>query len=271
MGGIRQIMDSFGGKQPESDTQRTIRASERVRHKNRAITPWDYERLILQRFPEIYKAKCFPCMTGDAEHRRRVMPGHLLIVLIPYLKESASANSHPMVNALVLREVRDFVKGLSSAFVRISVRNPAYERIQVRCRVKFRKGAGRGAQLNQLNREIVNYLSPWSGGGLEARFGWRIRCNDIQSHIQGLDYVESVSGLSMLRIDDGDDCSHHWLSDTARSKSSDVQPLHPWSIAVPLGHHLIEVEDEDGVWPAQKTGIANLAIGNTFILSRGNQ
>jgi hypothetical protein len=75
----------------------------------------------------------------------------------------------------------------------------------------------------------------------------------------------------MLRIDDGDDCSHHWLSDTARSKSSDVQPLHPWSIAVPLGHHLIEVEDEDGVWPAQKTGIANLAIGNTFILSRGNQ
>lgn len=271
VGGIRQLMESFGGKPPESDTQRTIRASERLRHKNRAITPWDYERLVLQRFPEIYKAKCFPCMTGDDESRRRVRPGHLLLVLIPRLKESAAANSHPMVNALLLREVRDFVKGLSSAFVNVSVRNPAYERIQVRCKVKFRKGAGRGALLGRLNREIVNYLSPWSDGGLAARFGWRLRCNDIQSHIQGLDYVESVSGLSMLRIMEGEEHGHHRLSDTARSKSGDVQPLYPWSIAIPAGQHLIEVEDEAGVWLAQKTGIANLAIGNTFILSRGNQ
>lgn len=271
LAGMRQLMDSFGGKPPESDTQRTIRVSERLRHKNRAVTPWDYERLVLQRFPEIYKAKCFSCMTGDAESRRKIKPGHLLIVLIPYLKESATANSHPMVNALLLREVRDFVRGLSSACVKISVRNPAYERIQVRCKVKFGKGAGRGAQLNRLNREIVDYLSPWSDGGLAARFGWRLRCNDIQSHIQGLNYVESVSGLSMLRIDDGDDGSHRRLSDTARSKCGDIQPLHPWSIAIPVGHHLIEVEDEAGVWPAQQTGIANLAIGNTFILSRGNQ
>ena len=271
LAGIRQLMESFGGKPPESDTQRTIRVSERLRHKNRAITPWDYERLVLERFPEIYKVKCFSCMTGDAESRRKIKPGHLLIVLIPYLKESVTANSHPMVNALLLREVRDFVKGLASACVKISVRNPAYERIQVRCKVKFWKGAGRGAQLNQLNRAIVDYLSPWSEGGLAARFGWRLRCNDIQSHIQGLDYVESVSGLSMLRIDDGDDRSHHRLADTARSKSSDIQPLHPWSIAIPVGHHLIEVEDEAGVWSAQQTGIANLAIGNTFILSRGNQ
>ncbi|MCK9200413.1 MAG: hypothetical protein M0P59_00305 [Gallionella sp.] len=271
LAGIRQIMESSGGKPPESDTQRTIRASERLRHKNRAVTPWDYERLVLQRFPEIYKAKCFSCMTGDAESRRKIKPGHLLIVLIPYLKEQVTANSHPMVNALLLREVRDFVKGLASACVKISVRNPAYERIQVRCKVKFRKGAGRGAQLNRLNREIVDYLSPWSDGGLAARFGWRLRCNDIQSHIQGLDYVESVSGLSMLRIDDGDDRCHHRLSDTARNKNGDIQPLHPWSIAIPVGHHLIEVEDEAGVCPPQKTGIANLAIGNTFILSRGNQ
>jgi hypothetical protein len=271
IGGIRQIMDSFGGKQPESDRQRTIRVSERLRHKNRAITPWDYERLILQRFPEVYKAKCFSCMSGDAESHGRVQPGHLLIVLIPYLKESAAVNSHPMVNALLLREVRDFVKGLSSAFVKIAVRNPVYERIQVRCRVKFGKAAGRGAQLNRLNREIESYLSPWSGGGLEAKFGWRIRCNDIQSHIQGLDYVESVSGLSMLRIVEEDDRDHHRLTDTARSKTRDVRPRHPWSIAIPAGRHLIEVDDEAGIWPAQETGIASLSIGDTFILSRGNQ
>ena len=34
------------------------RVSERLRHKDRAINLWDYERLILEAFPQIYKAKC---------------------------------------------------------------------------------------------------------------------------------------------------------------------------------------------------------------------
>lgn len=273
IGGIRQITDSFDGEPPESITQRTIRVSERLRHKNRAITPWDYERLILQRFPEIYKVKCFPCMTDGEESARRVMPGHLLIVVIPYMQETISTNLRPMVNALMLREVREFVKGLSSAFVKIEVRNPAYEQVQVRCKVRFKRGAGRGFLLKELNREIVDYLSPWGSVGLDAKFGWRIRSDDVQSHIQGLGYVESVSGLSLLRIMESDDRRHHRLTDTARDMDREIRPGHPWSIAIPVKHHLIEVVDEQGVWPAeaQATGIARLAIGGTFILSRGNQ
>ncbi|MBI3525619.1 MAG: hypothetical protein HY066_14055 [Betaproteobacteria bacterium] len=271
---IRQIMSSFGGLPPESDRQRTIRISERLKHKNRAITPWDYERLILQRFPEIYKAKCFPCMTGDAGDEGRVRPGHLLIVLIPYLKEPASVNLQPMVNALVLREVSEFVKSLSSPFVKISIRNPAYEQIQVRCKVKLRRGMERGFYLKELNQEIIEYLSPWSLHGLVARFGWHIRCKDMQSHIQELDYVESVSGLSMLQIRVSDDRQYH-LSDTAREhpeeeEVSEVNPAHPWSIAIPARRHLLEIVDERGAWQPVETGIAKLAIGSTFILSREN-
>lgn len=270
LGKIHQIMDSFGGAPPESDRQRTIRVSERLRHKNRAITAWDYERLILQRFPEIYKAKCFSCMNSDAAHGRHIKPGHVLIVLIPYLKESASVNLQPMVNALLLREVKEFVKGISSDFVKINVRNPSYEQIQVRCKVKFRQGARRGFYLNELNQEIVNYLSPWSSTGLEAKFGWRIRCNDIQSHIHGFPYVASVSGLSLLQIREGDDRKYQ-LSDTARRMVSEAEPAYPWSIAIPVRRHLIEVVDENDTWPSEETGIADLAIGSTFILSRGVQ
>lgn len=270
LGEVHQIMGSFGGKPPESDRQRTIRVSERLSHKNRAITPWDYEKLILQRFPELYKVKCFPCMSGVEEHGSRVSPGHLLIVLLPYLKESATVNLQPMVNALLLRDVREFVSGLSSGFVKINVRNPVYEQIQVRCKVKFKPGAGRGFNLKALNQEIVDYLSPWSSVGFEARFGWRIHCNDIQSHIHGLKYVASVSGLSMLHIVKADDQNHR-LSDTARNMAQEVEPAYPWSIAIPSWHHLIEVVDESGAWPCEETGIANLAIGSTFILSKGIQ
>jgi hypothetical protein len=271
VGEVRQITDSFGGEPPENDRQWTIRVSERLRHKNRAVTPSDYESLILQQFPDIFKVKCFPCMTDDEERGCKAAPGHLLIVLIPYLREPASSNLRPMVNALLLREIRNFVAGLSSPFVKLTVRNPAYEQIQVRCKVKFKRGMGRGSYLNRLNEEIVNYFSPWSDLGFEARFGWRVRCNDVQSHIQGFPYIDSVSGLSMLRIVESDDRQRYRLTDTARDMATEIVPFHPWSIAIPFMSHLIEVADERGYWPTERAGIESLAIGSTFILSGGGQ
>lgn len=268
---ITQFMDSSGGLPPESDRQRTIRVSERLKHKNRAITPWDYERLILQQFPEIYKAKCFPCMTGDPQDKGRARPGHLLIAVIPYLKEPASVNMQPMVNALLLREVREFVEGISSMFTSIHVRNPVYEQIQVRCKVRLRHGVDRLFHHHELNQEIVDYLSPWNPAGRGARFGWRIRGNEIQSHIQELDYVESLSGLSMLHIRE-EESRFFSLSDTARvDAKNEIRPGHPWSIAIPVKRHLIEIIDDMKAWPSEKTGIGKLSIGSTFILSRGNQ
>ena len=268
LGKIHQIMDSFGGVPPESDRQRTIRISERLKHKNRAITSWDYEKLILQRFPEIYKVKCFPCMSGDAQFGRQIKPGHLLIVLIPYLNEPASVNMQPMVNALLLKEVNEFVKSLSSEFVKINVRNPAYEQIQVRCKVKFKQGSKQGFYLNELNQSIVDYLSPWSSTGFEAKFGWHIRCDEIQSHINSFEFVSYVSALSLLQIREGDDHKYQ-LADTARQGASEAEPANPWSIAIPVRRHLIEVVGESGIWAREETGIADLAIGSTFILSRG--
>jgi len=240
-----------------------------LRHKNRAITPEDYESIILQQFPEIYKVKCFPCMRDDEAHWHQVTPGYILIVLIPYLKEIAASNMKPKVNALLLKEVQQFVGARSSPFTVVKVRNPAYERIQVRCKVKFKSGAGAGFHLNRVNQEIVDYFSPWSKRGLDARFGWQIRCNDIQSHIQRLECVESVSGLSMLRIVESDDRRNYRLTDTHREQTNEIHSIHPWSIAIPFTNHLIEVVDDRRYHSAEDTGINNLGIGGTFIPSRG--
>ncbi|HEX7645093.1 MAG TPA: hypothetical protein VF472_23065 [Burkholderiaceae bacterium] len=268
LGSVHQIMSTFGGTPPEDEKQWTIRVSERLRHKNRAVTPEDYESIILQQFPEIYKVKCFPCMRDDEAHWRQTAPGHILIVLIPYLKEIAASNMKPKVNALLLKEVRQFVGGLASPFTAIKVRNPAYEQIQVRCKVKFKAGAGKGFHLNKINQDIVDYFSPWSKRGLDARFGWQIRCNDVQSHIQRLDFVDSVSGLSMLRIVESDDRRSYRLTDTRREESNDIRPIHPWSIAIPFNNHLIEVVDDRRYHSAENTGIDSLAIGGTFIPTR---
>ena len=70
---IDQIVDSFGGRPAESQQQFKTRIGERLRHKNRAVTAWDYERLILERFSEIFKVKCFANMVAAPLPEDRIM------------------------------------------------------------------------------------------------------------------------------------------------------------------------------------------------------
>lgn len=55
---VTQPFSSFDGKHREAGKEFYTRASERLRHKNRAITAWDYEHLVLNQFPSIYVVKC---------------------------------------------------------------------------------------------------------------------------------------------------------------------------------------------------------------------
>jgi hypothetical protein len=63
---IQQPYASFGGRQQESSDTLTQRAAERLRHRNRCITPWDYERMLLEAFPEVHKVKCIPHADGTS-------------------------------------------------------------------------------------------------------------------------------------------------------------------------------------------------------------
>ncbi|MBS1510478.1 MAG: hypothetical protein JST86_06550 [Bacteroidetes bacterium] len=55
---VKQPFASYDGKHAEVGKEFYTRVSERLRHKARAVTPWDYEHLVLNRFPSIYKVKC---------------------------------------------------------------------------------------------------------------------------------------------------------------------------------------------------------------------
>ncbi|MCR1024519.1 carboxypeptidase-like regulatory domain-containing protein [Cellulophaga baltica] len=54
---VMQPFASWNGKAKEDGKGFYTRVSERLRHKARAINAWDYEHLVLNRFPSIYKVK----------------------------------------------------------------------------------------------------------------------------------------------------------------------------------------------------------------------
>lgn len=268
---VTQVMESFSDSLPENRDQFLRRVTERVRHKNRAVTEWDYERLILEQFPELFKVKCFASMVDDPRPEYRMCPGNVLIVIIPSLQRGSLVNVNPMVSDLVLKKVREFAEKLSSPFIQITVRNPDYEQIQIRCAVKFSKGMSGGYYINLLNDAITDYLSPWSSRGSGARFGWCVRSHDIMSFIGNQEFVDFVTDFSMLHITSHDEDIFR-LFDTVNEESrgkeaNNIAPFYPWSIAVPMKKHFIETTDRCEPVQPGITGIGELEIAGTFIIS----
>lgn len=268
---VSRIGGSRGGRSAESDAQFRTRLSERLRHKGRASTPWDYERLILERFPEIYKVKCFSNTRSDTgSDRANAAPGNITIVVVPHMgNDNDSRCERGLVNRAELLRVQRYVRQLTSPFVRIEVRNPIYEQIQVRCTVKFvGELSGGGLYIKRLNRAINNYLSPWCDVGYGAKFGWMIRSDDIESYIRELDYVEFVTNFSMLHIT-AQHADNYTLMDTARLDSRHealITPRYPWSLALPMRNHFIETSSTIETIEPEVTGINELEVGSTFII-----
>ncbi|HWZ02497.1 MAG TPA: hypothetical protein VNX40_02740, partial [Mucilaginibacter sp.] len=71
---------STGGRNAEEDTAFYIRVSERLNHKQRAVTSYDYEHILLQLYPNLYYVRCLNHTTIDNAGKS---PGNVLIVVIP--------------------------------------------------------------------------------------------------------------------------------------------------------------------------------------------
>ena len=268
IGAIYQIGTSFGGRAAENDAHTITRMSERLRHKNRASLPWDYERLVLEKFPQIAKVKCFPNMNSG---QLTPKPGHVLLVVVPHAqsgKENACRGA--MLSAVDLSQVHKYIQQHTSPFVKIEVRNPVYEEVQIRCTVKFSGRVSGGAYVNQLNQDISDYICPWQRVGYKTRFGWAIRQKDVESYIRGLEYVDFVTNFSMLHIT-SDAERRYSLCDTAKQQQKNqeiiIRPRFPWSLAIPSRHHFLETMQEAHFIKAEITGVDELEVGATFIIS----
>lgn len=273
---VLQVRKSFGGQGAENMAQFRTRVAERLRHKNRAITPFDYESLILERFPEIYKVKCFANLCLDNDPAARLKPGHILIIAIPFLTPGGHVNQKPYLSGHLIGEVRQFIASLTPPWASVAVENPVYEEIQVRAHVTLRADLRGGWYNNQINEALCNFLSPWQSGGYQRHFGWCIRQHDLVSFLLDQDYIDAVTGFSMVRVvpalpnPNDPDSRKYTLQDNAKAGHKDIYPFYPWSIAVPMNHHYINIMDRFEHLPPTAVGVDKLEIGSTFIIPPRN-
>jgi len=289
VGELVQVGRSHGGASTESRRRFLTRISERLCHKARAINIWDYERLVMERFPEIFKVKCFDGLVPAEFHPEEIesepRPGHILIVVVPAIGDSGSPECRrPMLDVLQLNKICRFIRQIASPFVEIEVRNPLYERVQVRCKAKFVDATNAGFYIRKLNADVSGFLCPWIPLGYRARFGWMISREEVEGFIRSRNYVEYVTHFSMLHITE-DDEDLYTLADTvsrnAQAGNGDfsdhlngpvlrrvnqVRWRYPWSLAVPMERHFIEALRERGTIEPEPAGVGELDIGGTFII-----
>ena len=264
---VTQVGASFGLRAAEDQRQMRVRAGERLRHKNRASLVWDTERLVLEHFPEVFKVKCFTPQESGLE------AGQVRVVVIPALRRGEAADNAraPRLSAIVLRRIRDFLAERASAFATISVRNVAYERIQVRCTVQIQRGAQGGRVLQRVNDAIVEHLSPWNDPDYGPRLDWVLRCDDVEARIRQVPGVQAVGKLSLLGVARADASSRYTLHDTARpgpgQVGGELRANSRWSIALPMREHLLSNDELRDPAP-EETGVKYLKVGATFVIQR---
>jgi hypothetical protein len=269
LGAIVQVGPTIGGSPAESPGEFRARVAERLRHRQRAVTAWDVERLVLDAFPQVWKAKCFPALgPGDPPEA-----GGVTVVVVPDApRDAGSAPAQArMFDVLTLRWIEARLAERAPAFARIEVRNPSYERLQLRGKVSFVTTGDGGTLLRRLKLDVSRFLAVWTAAPPMDGFGWSLNLNDVAATIAGLDYVRFLTEFSVLHLV-ADDAGAWRLFDTARAGDTGAAQVlgfrEPWSLPLPMPDHWINAAHVEQAAAPSATGIGGLGVGETLVVER---
>jgi hypothetical protein len=199
---VAQPFASFGGTAPESADAMNTRVAERLRHRNRCISAWDYERSVLEAFPEVRKVKCIPHAAGRGEW---LDPGHVVIVVVPDLRNRNAVDPlQPRADADTLSRIRAHLESRAPMNVRIHPTNPRYQRVRLDFKVRFQPGIEFNFYARQLRRELIDHLSPWARDpGRAIAFGGTVYRSEVLDFVEDLRYVDYVTDFRMYDLRGG--------------------------------------------------------------------
>jgi baseplate J-like protein len=236
---IDQPFASFGGRGKERSEEFYTRISERLRHKDRGIALWDYERLILETFPQIYKVKClnhthYGTDDNGSSIYKELAPGHITIVTLPNQQFHNQRDPlKPYTSLGLLKEIEVFLTKRLSCFVKLHVKNPQFEEVNVDCKVGLHDNSDKTYYENKLQEAITRFLSPWAfSDATGPSFGGKIYKSVLINFVEDLPYVDYVTDFQLFH-------SVIVNEKLEKSEKNEVEGSKPISILVSAPKHKI--------------------------------
>lgn len=224
---VSQPYNSFDGKYKETDAEFYRRVSERLRHKHRAITQWDYEHLVLQEFPEVFKVKCL----NHTSEKSYMAPGHVTLMVVPNLKNKNAFDIYqPRVSRATLNKIENYVNQLNTMHVKAQVVNPNYKEAKIEAKVKFFEQYDETFYIRQLDEDIKKYISPWAfTDSTDIDFNIKLNVNQLINYLEQLYYVDYIDEIKIL------------VNDVLQRQS--LIEVDPKSILVSAKQHSVTIAD----------------------------
>ena len=222
---VLQPYNTFDGKPKENDPSYYKRVSERLRHKNRAIMLWDYENIILQEFPDIYRVKCL----NHTNTKSFLAAGCVTVVVVPDTVNKNMFNIlQPRVSKAYLNKIKRYVSQMTSLHVNVDIVNPQYEEVEILAEVKFYDQYDAALYQLQLNEDLKKYLSPWAFDETKnVEFGVTLHRTVVIDFIERLYYVDYVLLLDLKLV----------KPDKSRETVRNATPSSPRAILVSVEQH----------------------------------
>ena len=172
VGSIFQPLPGFGGKVKEGAAEVSIRQSARIAHRNRAVTPKDYERMVLEQFPDILKVHCLSSMcTGDRD---------VYVVVFSY----TDGNPYPTTPTWKLAEIRNWLSTRISPFVSLKVCNPYYQKVDIMCEaILQRDSEDEGEIRRRMTGQIRDYFALWLQTGELPELGKKYSYKELHTRL----------------------------------------------------------------------------------------
>ncbi|MBX2826902.1 MAG: baseplate J/gp47 family protein [Flavobacteriaceae bacterium] len=236
---IEQPYPSFGGKLEEDDDLFYQRTSERLRHKGRAISIWDYEKLILDHFPEVFQVKCLNHHRYDSAELSNTSAGY--VTIIPVAKGGTLDVPDywkPIVDLGTMKRIETFLKERATPHARIAVKPPTLEKLELQFKVKYIDipGADTNLYKQQLQDVINNFLSPWAfNDEVVADFQEEIEKSRLIQLIEHQSFVDYLTDFKVNHI------ILKETSDEVKLQMNDVEEIIPktaYSLFVPHTHKI---------------------------------
>ncbi|MBC6996659.1 baseplate J/gp47 family protein [Neolewinella lacunae] len=262
IGPVYQATGFTKGLPRETEAAFRVRASERLRHKGRAVSAWDIERLVLEKFPDIHQVKCISAHGNETLLQR----GEVRVVVIPAIVDQ---DPRPMVGYHALRDIEQYLRSVAGAFAQIRVTNPTYEQLKVSCQVRLTPAsqAYRGRVLRELHDRITAFVCPWLQQGV-VKLGGTVSKTDILAVLNAHPAVQFVTGFALVQLFESAE-DYYALRDTARPTADTelITASRPWSVLIPVPEHQIELLSADAYAFATVTALDEMRVEGDFIIT----
>lgn len=257
---IEQHLGSIQGKNRESDMDFYMRSSELLRHKNRPVTKWDFEKFILSKFNWLSHVRCYSVHGENSQ---------LNIQLLCIKKIEGHQNiDNVKLSSAEKNEIEAYLKNYTSPFSKIEIINPVFEDVWIKCKVSF-KNISNGKGIHKLHADLFNFICSWLYNPSERnKIGAKIKKLDIINFLNSRPYVYFITGISIIHIKKLENGAQFAYDSAQQNVNNDyIEPGVKWSILVPKHNHKIEIIENSEYAAPEPINFKELGIEESFLIS----